>query len=121
MVSKSSKAKAKRNLRGGLGGDVPAPLIPVPESGLVDERTPGKDLKLIQAAIRKGWIIPERAYAELPAEMLEIALDKMRDDRPRIAAAKVLTTMFQQANPPEKSGQTINVGVQVNQNDDLYD
>lgn len=111
----------KQNLMGGLGGSAPGPLIQPPQTGLIDERTPGKDLKLIQAAIKKGWKIPDEVLEQLPTEMWEIAKDKLRDDRPRIAAAKVLLAMNAQANPPEASDRSVNVGVNVSVKDDLYD
>lgn len=116
----SNPAEVKE-LKGGLGGSAPAPLIPPAQTGLIDERTPGKDIALIQKAVRQGWNIPQDVLEQLPAEMWDIAKDKERDDRPRIAAAKVLLAMNAQANPPEKSASTVNVGVVVNNNEDLYD
>lgn len=106
-------------LQGGLGGGVPMPTTE--KGGLIDERTPGRDIKIVQTAIKKGWSIPDEVLEQLPAEMWDIAKDKERDDRPRIAAAKVLLAMNAQANPPEKSASTVNVGVVVNNNEDLYD
>ncbi len=113
------KNRKPKQLKGGLGGTAPAPLIPKNDPELIDSRTPGKDLKLIGAAVNNGWVIREQAMTALPDTMLAIALDRSNDTRARVSAAKVLCTMYGQNKPSE--GTTVNVGVVVNNGDDLLD
>jgi hypothetical protein len=55
----------------------------------------------------------------LPDSMLRIALDGRTEVRARVSAAKVLCTMYGQTSDA-KQGTTVNVGVVVNNNEDLY-
>lgn len=89
---------------GGLGG--------IPE---IDQRTPGRDLKLIRTAVRNRWIVPEDGFESLPKAMLGIALDEQRDDRARVGAAKVLTTMHGQNEEQDApAGPGVQVNTQIN-------
>lgn len=106
-MAKVKKRKPKA-LQGGLGG----------RAELIDRRTACRDLKMIRQAINNGWLIPERAMAELPEKMLELALSSASDDRARVSAAKVLVSMVGQCR--EAAGTTVNVGVVV-QGQDLLD
>lgn len=111
----------RQNLAGGLGGSPPGPLVPevVSSSSVeIDQRTPGKDLKLIQSAVNNGWQIRPAAMTALPDAMLRIALDSNQETRARVSAAKVLCTMHGQTTA--QAGTTVNVGVVVN-NQDLYE
>ena len=61
-------------LKGGLGGGAKPVPTPVPTVAQIDPRTPGKDLRLIASAVRKGWVIPDEAMTVLPAALLRVAL-----------------------------------------------
>jgi len=74
--------------RGGQG-DGAARLLP----SQANER---RDLRMLERAIKQKWNIDDRAFAALPTAMLAIALDAKREDRSRIAAARVITTMHGQ-------------------------
>lgn len=99
-------------LKGGLGGGAPSPLIPKPA---VPSRTEASDIKLMGQAVRQKWNVPDLILEKLPLHMARIATDESRDDRPRIAAAKVLVAMFGQNNSTGGGGTNVNVGVVVNQ------
>jgi hypothetical protein len=100
-------------LKGGLGGGAPGPLIPEPAT---PSRTEASELKLIGQAVRQRWNVPELALDRLPAVMAQMAADSRREDRARIAAAKVLVAMVGQNNSTGSGGGTnVNVGVVVNQ------
>ena len=109
------KGGERKPLAGGLGGGASAVLIqdvvssPAAE---IDQRTPGKDLKLIQSAINNGWQIRPAAMSALPDAMLRIALDKDAESRARVNAARVIVSMHGQNEPVPTS--TVNVGLQVN-------
>lgn len=94
-------------LKGGLGGST-GPLIPAAQ---IDERTPGKDLRLIKAAVRKGWVIREEVMSALPDAMTRLALDSQRDDRTRINAARVLVQMHGQNEPAPAAEVSVSVSV----------
>ena len=115
------KGGERKPLAGGLGGGASAVLIPDVVSSPaaeIDQRTPAKDLKLIQSAINNGWQIRPAAMSALPDAMLRIALDAKEETRARVSAAKVLCTMHGQTTA--QAGTTVNVGVVVN-NQDLYE
>ena len=60
-------------------------------------------LSIACQAIRGGWQIPESAYAELPARLLEIALGQ--NERAAVKAAVVLIAMVGQ-NAPESTSES---------------
>lgn len=63
-------------------------------SELIDPHHMRSDLRQYAAAVRRGWILPEKVHSFVPAMMLQIvAKGKHRD---AIAAAKVLAVMHQQ-------------------------
>jgi len=103
----------KRPLKGGLGGGAASPLVPpapaLPAVAQVDPRTPGQDLRLIGAAVRKGWVIREEVMSRLPDAMSMLALDSKRDDRTRINAARVLVSMHGQNEPAPAAAVQVNV------------
>ena len=111
------KAKSRRELKGGLGGGAGGPLLPQAteaESALqIDQRTPGKDLRLIGAAVRRGWLISDEMLKGIPVAMAQLVL-RGEDERARVNAAKVLVEMYGQNNPPASKGSSVNVGVVVN-------
>jgi hypothetical protein len=104
---------------------------------IIDPHHSRRDLRMIEAAIKKGWKIPEDVRARLPEAIAEIALNegtdksgkkqkKRYDVRARVGAARVLVQMDRangqhdrneqrerEADAPPPSTQ-INVGVQVN-------
>ena len=111
----------RQPLKGGLGGGAPGPLIPEPQ---VPSRTEASEVKLVGAAVRQKWNVPDVVLERLPTQIARIAADERREDRARIAAAKVLVQMVAQNNTPEATGGThVTVGVQVNnqQGDDPFD
>ena len=103
----------KRPLKGGLGGGAGSPLVPpapaLPAVAQVDPRTSGQDLRLIGAAVRKGWVIREEVMSRLPDAMSMLALDSKRDDRTRINAARVLVAMHGQNEPAPAAAVQVNV------------
>ena len=103
----------KRPLTGGLGGGAGSPLVPVapalPAAAQVDPRTSGQDLRLIGAAVRKGWVIRDEVMSRLPDAMSMLALDSKRDDRTRINAARVLVAMHGQNEPVPAAAVQVNV------------
>lgn len=100
-------------LKGGLGGGAPGPLIPQPPP---PNRTEASDIKLMGQAVRQKWNVPDLVLEKLPLHMARIATDENRDDRPRIAASRVLVQMVAQNNDDGKT-QNLNVGVNVTSND----
>lgn len=50
------------------------------------------DLRLIEMAVKRGWIIPDQAYSDLPQEALRIA-SNAPNERERIGAMKCLIAM----------------------------
>lgn len=81
---------------------------------LTDAGHSRSDLKQIEIALRKGWVIPEQLYEALPKIMAAIAVKGK--PREQIAAAKVLLNMKSQNEAPHvvhRQGTTINVGVNV--------
>ena len=72
---------------GGLGGSSVASI---------DSRTPGKDIRLIGAALRNRWQLPDEAFTSLPDAMLGIALDTNMEPRVRVGSARVFTAMHGQ-------------------------
>lgn len=111
-MSKKQNGKHPPQLKGGLGGSS-GPLIPeTVEDSYVDQRTPGKDLRTIQAAVSRGWQIRPAAMSALPDAMLRIALDSDMQTRARVSAAKVIVAMHGQNEPAPVS--TVNVGVSMN-------
>ena len=99
-------------LKGGLGGGAPGPLIPSPPT---PSRTEASEIKLVGAAVRQKWNVPDVVLEKLPTQIARIAADDKREDRARIAAAKVLVAMIGQNNNTGSSGTSVNVGVVVNQ------
>ena len=103
----------KRPLKGGWGGGAGSPLVPpapaLPAVAQVDPRTSGQDLRLIGAAVRKGWVIREEVMTRLPDAMSMLALDSRRDDRTRINAARVLVAMHGQNEPVPAAAVQVNV------------
>lgn len=75
---------------GSLGGQGATPSI-LPSAS--NER---RDLRMLERAIKQKWKIDERAFEALPSAMLTIALDRGKEDRNRIAAARVVATMHGQ-------------------------
>lgn len=119
---KKHNSHTRKPLTGGLGGGSPGPLVPevvTSPAAEIDERTPGKDLKLIQSAVNNGWKIRPAAMSALPDAMLRIALDGATEVRARVSAAKVLCTMYGQS-AEGRQGSTVNVGVVVNNGDEKY-
>jgi hypothetical protein len=98
-------------LKGGLGGSAPGPLIPQPQ---LPSRTEASEIKLVGAAVRQRWNVPDVVLDKLPTQIARIAADERREDRARIAAAKVLVTMIGQNNSTGNQGTSVNVGVVVN-------
>lgn len=72
---------------GGLGGSVGAQI---------DPRTPGRDIRLIQRAVRQRWNINEQAFTALPNTLLKLALDPKMNDRARVGASRALIAMHGQ-------------------------
>ena len=107
----------KRQLKGGLGGGVGGPLVPQAAEDApaieIDERTPGKDLRLVGAAVRRGWVISDQMLQGIPVAMAQL-VRRGEDERARVNAAKVLVEMYGQNNPPASKGSSVNVGVVVN-------
>lgn len=103
-------------LKGGLGGGAGKPLVPTPASpgAEVDSRTPGKDLRLIGAAVRRGWVVSDQMLAAIPVAMANLAL-RGEDERARVNAAKVLVEMHGQNDPAPVA--EVNVGVNVSVGD----
>ena len=97
-------------LKGGLGTSS-GPLIPVAD---VPSRTEQSDLKLLGQAVRQKWNVPDLVLEKLPTQIARIAADEKREDRARIAAAKVLVSMIGQNNATSGGGTNVNVGVVVN-------
>ena len=60
-------------------------------------------LSIAGQAIRGGWQIPETAYVEIPARLLEIALGQ--NERAAVKAAVVLIAMVGQ-NAPESTSES---------------
>jgi hypothetical protein len=75
----------------------------------IDPRTPGKDLRLIASAVRKGWVIPDEAMTVLPAALLRVALDRNEEVRARVNAAKVVVAMHGQNEPAPATAVQVNV------------
>ena len=108
-----------RPLKGGLGGGAnPSPDAagspPASPALEVDQRTAGKDLRLLGAAVRRGWVIPDTMLEQLPKVMLGIAY-RGEDERARVNAAKVIVEMYK-ANDPQPLAE-VNVGVAVSVGD----
>ena len=107
-------------LKGGLGGGAGKPLVPTPATppvnpgAEVDSRTPGKDLRLIGAAVRRGWVVSDQMLAAIPVAMANLAL-RGEDERARVNAAKVLVEMHGQNDPAPVA--EVNVGVNVSVGD----
>jgi len=80
---------------GGQGVSAPAPAADV-QKLLPSPHHERRDLRMLERAVRQQWAIDDRAFSQLPNAMLLIALDRERDDRSRIAAARVITTMHGQ-------------------------
>ena len=100
----------KQPLKGGLGSGS-GPLIPVADT---PSRTEQSDIKLIGQAVRQRWNVPDLVLDKLPTQIARIAADERREDRARIAAAKVLVSMIGQNNATSGGGTNVNVGVVVN-------
>lgn len=107
-------------LKGGLGGGAGKPLVPTPATppaspgAEVDSRTPGKDLRLIGAAVRRGWVVSDQMLAAIPVAMANLAL-RGEDERARVNAARVLVEMHGQNDPAPQT--EVNVGVNVSVGD----
>ena len=107
-------------LKGGLGGGAGKPLVPTPATppaspgAEVDSRTPGKDLRLIGAAVRRGWVVSDQMLAAIPVAMANLAL-RGEDERARVNAARVLVEMHGQNDPAPVA--EVNVGVNVSVGD----
>lgn len=91
---------------------------------MVDERTGGKDLRLLRRAVKNGWNVSEAAKKLIVDEMTLLVAgrrrggsDKEVSDREKIQAAKVLVTAdgidarLQIAT--EQQGPQVNVGVNI--------
>jgi hypothetical protein len=103
MSRKTRRRKPpKTPLKGGLGGGASGQLVPEPAPPMVDPRTPGKDLRTIQSAVNKGWLIRPEAMSALPDSMLRIALDGKMEVRARVNAARVIVSMHGQNCDDEK-------------------
>ena len=107
-------------LKGGLGGGAGKPLVPTPATppaspgAEVDQRTAGKDVRLIGAAVRRGWVVSDQMLAGIPVAMANLAL-RGEDERARVNAAKVLVEMHGQNDPAPVA--EVNVGVNVSVGD----
>ena len=114
MIAPADKNASKGGL-GGQSGPLIPPAIAQSPAATIDERTAGKDLRLIGMAVRKGWAIPDVIMEKLPTKLGLIAMDDGRDDRARINAAKVLVQMHGQNDPAPMA--EVNVGVNVSVGD----
>ena len=110
-------------LKGGLGGGAGKPLVPSPKPAgappaspavQIDSRTPGKDVRLIGAAVRRGWVVTDQMLAGIPVAMANLAL-RGEDERARVNAARVLVEMHGQNDPAPVA--EVNVGVNVSVGD----
>lgn len=103
-------------LKGGLGGGAEKPLVPTPASpgAEIDQRTAGKDVRLIGAAVRRGWVVSDQMLAAIPVAMANLAL-RGEDERARVNAARVLVEMHGQNDPAPQT--EVNVGVNVSVGD----
>ncbi|NBT33774.1 MAG: hypothetical protein EBT13_18235, partial [Rhodobacteraceae bacterium] len=104
-------------LKGGLGGSAGKPLIPSPDASgaqpaspavQIDPRTPGKDVRLLGAAVRRGWVVTDQMLAGIPVAMANLAL-RGEDERARVNAAKVLVEMHGQNEPAPAAAVQVNV------------
>lgn len=81
---------------------------------LADPKLARSDVRMIERAVRERWIMPEGAFTDLPAAMLEIVtkesikvLDRegvaveIDNDREKIAAARVLAVLEAQNQADE--------------------
>ena len=109
-----------KSLTGGLGGGAGKPLVPTPATppaslgAEIDQRTAGKDVRLIGAAVRRGWVVSDQMLAAIPVAMANLAL-RGEDERARVNAAKVLVEMHGQNDPAPVA--EVNVGVNVSVGD----
>lgn len=107
-------------LKGGLGGGAGKPLVPTPATppaspgAEIDQRTAGKDVRLIGAAVRRGWVVSDQMLAAIPVAMANLAL-RGEDERARVNAARVLVEMHGQNDPAPVA--EVNVGVNVSVGD----
>ena len=61
-----------------------------PGSGAhIDERTGGKDMRLLRTAIKNGWPIPDE-YREAVVKKLLVIVGQSDNERNKVAAARVL-------------------------------
>jgi hypothetical protein len=83
----------------------------------IDQHHSRQQLRMAETAIKKGWDIPEQVLTALPKVAAKLALSgKPRD---QLAAMRVLIAMKQQNEQPQVTqGQTINVGVNIENNTD---
>lgn len=62
---------------------------------LIDPDHASRDLRLVNAAIRKKWALPDDIKERLPNEVLEI-LESAEEDGVKLSAARLLLTMVNQ-------------------------
>lgn len=54
-----------------------------------------EDLRLLELAVRRKWIVPEQVDTALPLRLLQLALATTGDPRVAINAAKIIVSMIQ--------------------------
>ena len=105
---------AQRHLKEAQARDQPKPDSPSTQPAseaaspiLIDPDHQSRDARLINRAVKNGWVIPEHIRETLPLELAAI-LTTAKDNKDKIAAARVLVTMQGQnirAKPPVKRHQ----------------
>jgi hypothetical protein len=115
VIRKADDQPLKGGLGGGSGPLVPPAFVPPASPAVeIDQRTPGKDLRLIGAAVRRGWVVTDRMLESIPLAMAQLVL-RGEDERARVNAAKVLVDMHGQNEPAPLA--EVNVGVNVSVGD----
>ena len=63
-----------------------------PSEDLLAGKSRRGDLRMIEMAVKRGWLIPSEAYEQLPAEAMRIAATS-NSERERIGAIKCVIAM----------------------------
>ena len=83
------------------------------QSHILGVHREGRDIRLVERAVKEGWDIPEEVYTTLPNSMLHIA-QHGSSEHVRIGAARVLVAMHgQELEARKPAPQTVNL-TQVN-------